>query len=79
MEIQVLYLLLLHYLVGIMPFPDINILFHSKTSASERALVFGLGGLNFFGVIVLGTMLKYDSSQISFSFSFLLSVTSKFF
>jgi hypothetical protein len=31
----------------------------SKTSSSERALVIGLGGLNLFGVIVLGTMLKY--------------------
>ncbi|XP_052170668.1 uncharacterized protein At5g03900, chloroplastic [Diospyros lotus] len=30
----------------------------SKTSTSERAMVIGLGGLNFFGVIVLGTMLK---------------------
>ncbi|PON42420.1 Iron-sulfur cluster biosynthesis family protein [Parasponia andersonii] len=30
----------------------------SKTSSSERALVIGLGGLNLFGVIVLGTMLK---------------------
>lgn len=32
--------------------------FGSKTSTSERALVIGLGGLNLFGVIVLGTMLK---------------------
>ncbi|XP_030531706.1 uncharacterized protein At5g03900, chloroplastic [Rhodamnia argentea] len=30
----------------------------SKTSASERAMVVGLGGLNLFGVIILGTMLK---------------------
>ncbi|KAK4354180.1 hypothetical protein RND71_026374 [Anisodus tanguticus] len=30
----------------------------SKTSSSERALVIGLGGLNLFGVIILGTMLK---------------------
>ncbi|KAL0347048.1 UNVERIFIED_CONTAM: putative protein, chloroplastic [Sesamum calycinum] len=30
----------------------------SKTSASERAMVVGLGGLNLFGVIFLGTMLK---------------------
>ncbi|KAK6139835.1 hypothetical protein DH2020_026410 [Rehmannia glutinosa] len=30
----------------------------SKTSASERAMVVGLGGLNFFGVVILGTMLK---------------------
>lgn len=38
--------------------PNINILFCSKTSASERAMVIGLGGLNLFGVIILGTMLK---------------------
>lgn len=42
----------------------------SKTSSSERALVIGLGGLNLFGVIVLGTMLKNmtvsPSSFISF-------------
>ncbi|KAI3811631.1 hypothetical protein L1987_21357 [Smallanthus sonchifolius] len=30
----------------------------SKISSTERALVVGLGGLNLFGVIVLGTMLK---------------------
>ncbi|CAN1772120.1 Uncharacterized protein At5g03900, chloroplastic [Linum perenne] len=30
----------------------------SKTSASERAMVIGLGGLNLFGVIVLGVMMK---------------------
>nr|XP_027066949.1 uncharacterized protein At5g03900, chloroplastic-like [Coffea arabica] len=30
----------------------------SKTSSSERAMVIGLGGLNLFGVIFLGTMLK---------------------
>lgn len=30
----------------------------SKTSNSERAMVIGLGGLNLFGVIILGTMLK---------------------
>ncbi|XP_027349951.1 uncharacterized protein At5g03900, chloroplastic [Abrus precatorius] len=30
----------------------------SKTSKSERAMVIGLGGLNLFGVIILGTMLK---------------------
>jgi hypothetical protein len=30
----------------------------SKTSTSERAMVIGLGGLNLFGVIILGTMLK---------------------
>lgn len=30
----------------------------SKTTSSERAMVVGLGGLNLFGVIILGTMLK---------------------
>ncbi|PNY03996.1 hypothetical protein L195_g000407 [Trifolium pratense] len=30
----------------------------SKTASTERALVVGLGGLNLFGVIVLGTLLK---------------------
>uniref|UniRef100_A0A1D1YWY0 Uncharacterized protein At5g03900, chloroplastic n=2 Tax=Anthurium amnicola TaxID=1678845 RepID=A0A1D1YWY0_9ARAE len=30
----------------------------SKTGTSERAMVIGLGGLNLFGVIVLGTMLN---------------------
>ncbi|XP_021728638.1 uncharacterized protein At5g03900, chloroplastic-like [Chenopodium quinoa] len=30
----------------------------SKTSAAERAMVIGLGGLNLFGVVVLSTMLK---------------------
>ncbi|KAJ8539939.1 hypothetical protein K7X08_026328 [Anisodus acutangulus] len=37
----------------------------SKTSSSERALVIGLGGLNLFGVIILGTMLN-PSNFISF-------------
>uniref|UniRef100_A0A2P2MW36 Uncharacterized protein MANES_08G025400 n=1 Tax=Rhizophora mucronata TaxID=61149 RepID=A0A2P2MW36_RHIMU len=36
----------------------------SKTTASERAMVVGLGGVNLFGVIVLGAMLKYDSFDI---------------
>ncbi|XP_022767068.1 uncharacterized protein At5g03900, chloroplastic isoform X2 [Durio zibethinus] len=30
----------------------------SKTSSSERAMVIGLGGINLFGVIILGAMLK---------------------
>ncbi|XP_042510923.1 uncharacterized protein At5g03900, chloroplastic [Macadamia integrifolia] len=30
----------------------------SKTGTSEKAMVIGLGGLNLFGVIILGTMLK---------------------
>ncbi|XP_031384340.1 uncharacterized protein At5g03900, chloroplastic isoform X2 [Punica granatum] len=39
----------------------------SKTSTSERAMVIGLGGLNLFGVIILGTMLK-DYSVIPSGF-----------
>ncbi|KAH7671373.1 ArsR-like helix-turn-helix domain-containing protein [Dioscorea alata] len=30
----------------------------SKTGSSERAMVIGLGALNFFGVVILGSMLK---------------------
>lgn len=37
----------------------------SKSSNSERAMVVGLGGLNLFGVIILGTMLKYGSVDIT--------------
>jgi hypothetical protein len=33
--------------------------FCSNTSISERAMVAGLGGLNLFGVIILGAILKY--------------------
>lgn len=36
----------------------------SKTSASQKAMVVGLGGLNLFGVIILGSMLKYGSLAI---------------
>lgn len=39
-------------------FPEFDTVLCSKTSASERAMVIGLGGLNLFGVIILGTMLK---------------------
>lgn len=38
----------------------------SKTNASERAMVIGLGALNLFGVVVLGTMLKYGSVELLF-------------
>lgn len=31
-------------------------------------MVIGLGGLNLFGVIILGTMLKYDYACILFCF-----------
>ncbi|PHU00588.1 hypothetical protein BC332_30375 [Capsicum chinense] len=37
----------------------------SKTSSSERALVIGLGGLNLFGVIILGTMLNCAATTLS--------------
>jgi hypothetical protein len=37
----------------------------SKTSTSETAMVIGLGGLNLFGIIVLGAMLKYGSLVIN--------------
>lgn len=36
----------------------LNILPCSKTSSSEKAMVIGLGGLNLFGVVILGTMLQ---------------------
>ncbi|WJX81394.1 hypothetical protein P8452_64281 [Trifolium repens] len=43
---------------GVEKFFEEKIWQFSKTSSSERALVIGLGGLNLFGVVVLGTMLK---------------------
>ncbi|EOY08246.1 Iron-sulfur cluster biosynthesis family protein isoform 1 [Theobroma cacao] len=36
----------------------------SKTSSSETAMVFGLGGINLFGVIILGAMLK-DTAAVT--------------
>ncbi|KAK0585139.1 hypothetical protein LWI29_023912 [Acer saccharum] len=45
-------------LVGGNEFFRENIWEFSKTSASERAMVIGLGGVNFFGVIILGALLK---------------------
>ncbi|KAL3839266.1 hypothetical protein ACJIZ3_023857 [Penstemon smallii] len=47
----------------------------SKTTASERAMVAGLGGLNLFGVIILGTMLK----NVTFSQSGFISFVSDIF
>ncbi|KAF9594463.1 hypothetical protein IFM89_031065 [Coptis chinensis] len=38
----------------------------SKTKNTEKAMVIGLGGLNLFGVIILGTMLKYGSAALTF-------------
>lgn len=46
----------------------------SKTSASERAMVIGLGGLNLFGVITLSTMLKNMTTSPSGFISFVSDV-----
>ncbi|KAF6165924.1 hypothetical protein GIB67_012821 [Kingdonia uniflora] len=46
----------------------------SNTGNSERALVAGLGGLNLFGVIVLGTMLKNTSIAPSGFVSFVTDI-----
>ncbi|XP_051131990.1 uncharacterized protein At5g03900, chloroplastic [Andrographis paniculata] len=46
----------------------------SKTSASERAMVIGLGGLNLFGVIILGTMLKNMTTSPSGFISFVSDI-----
>lgn len=53
----------------------------SKTSTSETAMVIGLGGLNLFGIIVLGAMLKYGSLVINCysAFSYMLLQCSDFF
>ncbi|KAL0316105.1 UNVERIFIED_CONTAM: putative protein, chloroplastic [Sesamum radiatum] len=46
----------------------------SKTSTSERAMAIGLGGLNLFGVIILGTMLKNMAVSPSGFVSFVSSI-----
>ncbi|KAK9126377.1 hypothetical protein Scep_015223 [Stephania cephalantha] len=46
----------------------------SKTRTSERAMVIGLGGLNLFGVIVLGTMLKNTAMTPSGFISFVADI-----
>ncbi|KAI0496860.1 hypothetical protein KFK09_023184 [Dendrobium nobile] len=46
----------------------------SKTSASERAMVIGLGSLNLFGVIVLGSMLKNTTVSPSGFISFVSDI-----
>ncbi|KAH6802758.1 Iron-sulfur cluster biosynthesis family protein [Perilla frutescens var. frutescens] len=46
----------------------------SKASASERAMVVGLGALNLFGVIVLGTMLKNTTVSASGFISFVSEI-----
>jgi hypothetical protein len=43
--------------------------FYIKANASERAMVAGLGGLNLFGVIILGNLLKDCNSSFQVSFS----------
>lgn len=43
-----------------------NVSLFSKTSASERAMVAGLGCLNLFGVIFLGALLKYGLLTLKF-------------
>ncbi|PKU64354.1 Uncharacterized protein MA16_Dca005277 [Dendrobium catenatum] len=45
-----------------------------KTSASERAMVIGLGSLNLFGVIVLGSMLKNTTVSPSGFISFVSDI-----
>ncbi|XP_019196709.1 PREDICTED: uncharacterized protein At5g03900, chloroplastic [Ipomoea nil] len=51
-----------------------NKLQFSKTSLSERAMVIGLGGLNLFGVIVLGAMLQNMSVRPSSFISFVSDI-----
>lgn len=46
----------------------------SKTSKSERAMVIGLGALNLFGVVILGTMLKEMKVTPSGFISFVSSI-----
>lgn len=46
----------------------------SKTSTSERAMVIGLGGLNLFGIIILGTMLKDISVKPSGLIKFVIDI-----
>lgn len=50
----------------------LNVSLCSKTSSSETAMVIGLGGLNLFGVVVLGTMLKYVINILTLLFIFQL-------
>lgn len=42
-------------------------LFCSKTSSFDKAGVIGLGGINLFGVIILGAMLKYSPLSVFLS------------
>ncbi|KAK9153672.1 hypothetical protein Sjap_001152 [Stephania japonica] len=46
----------------------------SKTRTYERAMVIGLGGLNLFGVVVLGTMLKNTAMTPSGFISFVATI-----
>ncbi|VFQ63468.1 unnamed protein product [Cuscuta campestris] len=46
----------------------------SKTSLSQRAMAIGLGGLNLFGIIILGAMLKDTTASQSSFLSFVTSI-----
>ncbi|CAA3016772.1 uncharacterized protein At5g03900, chloroplastic isoform X1 [Olea europaea subsp. europaea] len=46
----------------------------SKTNASEKAMVIGLGGLNLFGVVILSTMLKNMKTSPSGFISFVSDI-----
>ncbi|XVF07668.1 hypothetical protein REPUB_Repub06bG0159600 [Reevesia pubescens] len=46
----------------------------SKTNSSERAMVIGLGGINLFGVIILGAMLKDASVTPSGLIKFVMDI-----
>ncbi|MFQ6641455.1 hypothetical protein Gotur_016680 [Gossypium turneri] len=46
----------------------------SKTSSSERAMVIGLGAINLFGVIILGTMLKDAAIRPSGFINFVMDI-----
>lgn len=46
----------------------------SKTSLSQRAMAIGLGGLNLFGVIILGAMLKDTTASQSSFLSFVTQI-----
>ncbi|EPS67521.1 hypothetical protein M569_07252, partial [Genlisea aurea] len=46
----------------------------SETSASQKAMVIGLGGLNLFGVIILGSMMKVMTVSPSGFVSFVSSI-----
>lgn len=59
-----MFAIILWLISSLVQLPDICLLC-SKTSTSQRAMVIGLGGLNFFGVIILGTMLRCVSDDVT--------------